>query len=329
MSSVAAIPIAIASDLKPAAPDTSDLTLPPVVEGPAETVVESRGLSAEESQAFGWEESPGNQSLEERLLNPEGEQPPVQSESEEVTATSPGSGPLNASAPAPQLDPSQQVMLAMFQQMTAQNEAQQRQFQELISTLKPQEKAPEIDPLADMPKEWKAIEGLPDFLKYTIQKNKAEVDALKNNLDQRIQAATQRREADQYASEAKAIGSKILSQGFQFQSTQDQAAVSDALHDMALSLANVHGGTPAKYEQALNRVINTAVQARQAHLNSQAKASVAARHAPKPAPQAVGAIPQSQPLTEPTLAQVRSAGYRDMDEARWDDFRRVSRQARN
>lgn len=325
---------AINADVGQTQVDTSDLGLPPTTTVEAEPAPqpEPRGLSADELAAHGWEEPASSQSLEDRLLNTEGDAqpPPVQTESAEVTEASPGSGSANVPTPAPQLDSNQQFQMAtlqMFQQMQQQNQAFQQQ---ILETIRPKEKPVEVDPLADMPKEWKAIEGLPEFLKYTIQKNKAEVDALKTSLDERINAATQRREADRYASEAKAVGQKILSQGFHFQSEQDQAAVSDALHDMALSLANVHGGSPAKYEQALHRVINTAVQARQAHLNSQAKASVAQRHAPKPT-QSAPAIPQSQtPMKEPTLAQVRSAGYRDMDEARWDDFRRVhSRQARN
>lgn len=311
----------------------ADIGLPPTT-----TVEEQpKGLTADEANTFGWEEPAQADDLEQRLIDPANAETfsdPQTSETEEVTVPSPGSGQdTSGSAPAPQLDSNQQMMLMMYQQMKQDQQAQMDFQRQLIESLRPPKAPePEIDPMADLPEKFRNIEGLSDALKYVYQKNDSRVSAFEHKLEDRIKAASQQREADRYTHEAVGLGSKILSRGFAFDQPNESAVVTDAIRDMSLSLANVRGGSPAAYEQAMNRVIDTAVRGRLNFLNQQAKAKVQQRQQGQlPAPQVVStnAIPRSAQSQEPSLAEVRGAGYRDMEDARWDDFSKVlSKRAR-
>lgn len=302
------------------------------IELPQTTTVEEqpKGLSADEASTFGWEEPAQVDALEQKLIDPANAETfsdPQTSETEEVTDASPGSGQdTSGNAPAPQIDPNQQMMLMMYQQMQANQQVQmdfQRQLVESIRPPKPAE--PEVDPMADLPEKFRNIEGLSDALKYVYQKNKSDVSAFEQKLEARIQAATQQREADRYTHEAVGIGSKILQKGFVFDKPNESAVVTDAIRDMSLSLANVRGESPAAYEQAMNRIIDTAVRGRINYLNQQAKQKVVQRGQTPSRPQLVStnAIPQSAQSQEPSLAEVRGAGYRNMEDAQWDDFSKV------
>lgn len=302
------------------------------IELPQTTTVEEqpKGLSADEAGAFGWEEPASNpDALEQKLIDPANAETfsdPQISETEEVTDASPGSGQdTSGNAPAPQLDPNQQMMLMMYQQMQANQQAQmdfQRQLVESIRPPKPAE--PEVDPMADLPEKFRNVEGLSEALKYVYQKNKSDVSAFEQKLEARIQAATEQREADRYTHEAVGIGSKILQKGFVFDKPNESAVVTDAIRDMSLSLANIRGGTPATYEQAMNRIIDTAVRGRINYMNQQAKAKVAQKHQPqRPQLVSTSSIPANAQSQEPSLAEVRGAGYRNMEDARWDDFSKV------
>lgn len=304
---------------------TADLELPPTT-----TVDElPKGLTAEEGQAFGWEERAEPNALEEKLIDPANAETisePAPSETEEVTAASPGSGQdATGNAPAPQLDPNQQFQLMLYQQMQ-ESQKQQMEFQrQLVESLRPpKQPEPEVDPLADLPEEFKSIPGIDKLARYIHSKNRSEVQSFEQKLEARIQQAAAQREASRYGQEAESVGAKVLSRGFVFDQPNESAVVTDALRDMALSLSNVHGGSPAKYEQALNRVIDTAVRGRINHLNQQAKAKVALKHQPaRPQIVATSSIPTTAQNTEPGIAEVRAAGYRDMGDARWDDFSKV------
>lgn len=308
---------------------TDDLTLPPTTtaeEAPAEL---PKGLTAEEAATFGWEERAAPNSLEEKLIDPanaETVSEPAQSETEEVTAASPGSGQdASGNVPAPQLDPNQQFQLMLYQQMQ-ESQKQQMEFQrQLVESLRPPKPpAPEVDPLADLPEEFKAIPGIDKLARYIHDKNRAEVTGFKTELEDRIKNAARQRTADRYANEAVGIGSKVLAKGFVFDKPEDSAVVTDGLRDFTLTLADVRGGSPAEYEQAMHRIIDTAVRGRINFLNQQAKAKVAQRHAPaKPQIVATSSIPTTAQNTEPGIAEVRAAGYRDLEDARWDDFSKV------
>lgn len=298
---------------------------------PATTTAEEtpKGLSADEASTFGWEEPASSQSLEEKLIDPSNAETfgdGQTSETEEVTDASPGSGQdTSGNAPAPQLDSNQQMMLMMYQQMQ-QNQQAQAEFQrQLVESLRPPKPAdPEVDPMADLPEKFRNVEGLSEALKYVYQKNKSDVSAFEQKLEARIQAASQQREADRYAHEAVGLGSKVIARGFIFDQPNDSAVVTDGIRDFSLSLANVRGGSPAAYEQAMNRVIDTAVRGRINFLNQQAKAKVAQKQQPqRPQIVSTSSIPTNAQSQEPSLAEVRGAGYRDLEDARWDDFSKV------
>lgn len=296
-----------------------------VPDAPGQQAYDNSPLTAEEILEYGLD--PADFPNVKLADSPDAEAPGASLESAGVTDDSPGSGAPSA-PPAPQLDANQQFMATMFAQMQAQAQAQQQAFQAALAQLapKPTEPAP-VDPFADMPKELRAeIEqnpALKAYTEYMAKKAQTPAEQFKQEFEERIQKAQQEREAVRYAQEAEAAAKAVLSQGFALEG-QDAAIVADGLRDMALTLSHVHGGAPAQYQKALDRIINTAVNGRIKHLNSQAAAKVAQRapapNRPQVAPQA---IPPAAANREPTLEEIRAAGYRSAFEAGLDGDKRI------
>lgn len=297
----------------------ADLTADVFSNGAPETITEEQeqsiGLSADEAATFGWQDQTGvESSLEERLMDPESA--PSQVESGAVTEASPGSGPITTSAPAPQLDSNQMFQMQLVQQM----QAMQAQQQAFMDSLKPKAPAPTpVDPFDNLPEKYNTPEAK-EFLRIAQERILAPYKA---EMEGRIAQAQQERLTNQYSNEANQAAQSVLAKGFSF-AGDESAVVTDGLRDLALTLSHIHGGTPAQYGESLNKLIDTAVNGRIKHLNSQAKAKVATRVAPgAPRAQSVSAAIPQTPQTEPSLIEVRAAGYRDMEEARWNDFAKV------
>lgn len=265
---------------------------------------------------FGWDERPAD--FGDDIL---GDAPPssdvVPSESEGVTATSPGSGPTPP-APAPQLDSNQQFQMAIVQQMAQMQQA----FTAQLEALKPKEAPPPpADPFADMPKELRAaIDANPELKAYTeymAKKAASPAEQFRQEIEQRIKEATHQRQVDTFRNEATSVAQKIVqSLGA---TGQDAKELHDLFYDQSLVLADLHGGSPAKYEKALVAALDKATNLKVAQLNSKAKASVAQRHPGSAArPQAPASTMSSKQNRTPTQADARAAGYKSLFDAALD-----------
>ncbi len=251
----------------------------------------------------------------------------------EDTVASPVADPASTPPPAassapPQLDPTQQMFLGMYQQMQEQGAANQRAMSELVASLRPKQEAPPVDPFADMPPELrKSIDGNPELKAYTeymAKKAQAPADQFRQDFEKRIEEAKFHRQVDQFKSEAQQVAESVISSGYKLDGTAKQH-VHDFLVDTALSLTNARGGSPIQYLEAVKKVFELGVQGRQAHLGEQVKQRVATRPTPQigtPRAAAPGMV-SGQQAGPPTEAEIRQAGYANRTEAIMNGYRKV------
>lgn len=290
-------------------------------QGSAEAATQASEAAEQQSDAefmreFGWDER-GSDFAQEVADDS------TSVESAEVTAASSGSGQPSP-APAPQLDASQQIMLGMFQQMQANQQAQEARFAQMIEALRPKEAAPPPeDPFADLPDEYNTPE-IKKFADYMRNKVLSPLEQYKQQMEQRIAQASHQRTVQQYQHEALSAGQswtqKYGAQG------QDATELSDWIRDQTLILAEAHGGSPAQYAPSIERMIDKAVALKQSQLNSKAKAAVGARRPNAPAtprPQANGSTIPSFQNRIPTDAEARAAGYKSAFDSALDGDAKV------
>lgn len=237
----------------------------------------------------------------------------------EVTTSSLGSGSATSPAPAPQLDPTQQLLAAVMQRMETQNQ----QFTEVIKSLAPKvPEAPPADPFADMPKEYDTPE-IRAFAEYMRKKVLAPHEEYKQSLEKRIQEATAQRQTTQLYNEAAGLGKSFASDlGAQGQDAEDLA---NWFHDQTIVFTNKYGGAPTQYATAIKDLFNKGVALKQAQLNSTAKAAVAKRYPGATArpQQATGSAMTQRPYVRPSDAEARAAGYKSAFEAALDGDAKV------
>jgi hypothetical protein len=258
-----------------------------------------------------------------------GEQAAVEGDTEASPVADPGSTPPPPASPAPpQLDPTQQMFLGMYQNMQEQAQANQRAMAELVASLKPKQEAPPVDPFADMPPDLrKAIDGNPELKAYTeymAKKAQAPADQYRQEIEKRIEDAKFQRQVDQFQNEARQVAESVISSGYKLEGTAKQH-VHDFLVDTALSLTNARGGSPIQYLEAVKKVFETGVQGRQAYLGEQVKQRVATRPTPQinaPRAAAPGMV-SGQQAGPPSEAELRQAGYANRTEAIMNGYRKV------
>lgn len=291
--------------------------------GPAPGELDGPGIPVDISQ-FGGAPEPGLNELA----------PDESAAVEEETVSSPvadsGAPPqAPVSSAPPQLDPQQQFMAAMFQQMQASQAAQEQRFQALMQQAFPKPEAPPPDPLADMPPELrKAVDGNPElksFSEWIAKKSQAPTEQYRQEMEKRIEQARFQNQVTQFQNEARQVADSILSRGYKLEG-QAKQHVSDFLYDTALAITHARGGTPLQYLDAVAKVFDTGVQGRQAHLGETVKQKVAARQTPQATPGKVaapGMVPGKQQAGPPSDAEIRQAGYANRTEAIMNGYRKV------
>lgn len=307
------------SDNMEALPDAPGIE---VEAGPAPGELDGAGIPVDISQ-FGGAPEPGLNELA----------PDEQFAVEEDTATSPVADPgtptqAPASSAPPQLDPQQQFMAAMFQQMQASQAAQEQRFQAMMQQIMPKQEVPPPDPLSDMPPELrKAVDGNPElksFSEWIAKKSQAPTEQYRQEMEKRIEQARFQQQVTQFQNEARQVADTIIGRGYKLEG-QAKQHVSDFLYDTALAITHARGGTPLQYVDAVAKVFDTGVQARQAYLGEQVKQNVAKRQTPAtPARTAApGMVPGKQQAGPPTDAEIRQAGYANRTEAIMNGYRKV------
>lgn len=290
--------------------------------GPEPGELDGPGIPVDISQ-FGGAPEPG---LNE--LAPD-EQFAVEEDAVASPVADPGTPPQTPASPAPpQLDPTQQFMVGVLQQMQSQAQAQEQRFQALLQQVLPKPEPKPVDPFADMPPELrKAIDANPELKAYTeymAKKAAAPVDSYRQEMEKRIEEAKFQNQVTQFQNEARQVADTILGRGYKLEGTAKQH-VSDFLYDTALALTNARGGTPSQYLEAVQKVFDTGVQGRQAFLGEKIKQQVASRPTPQAPARAAapGMVPGKQQAGPPTDAEIRLAGYANRTEAIMNGYRKV------
>lgn len=281
-------------------------------EPPSDEAPGYKGLSRDEARELGLINDQASDPIEKLL---DGDETP-----EATVTTTPAAQPTAKPETQTQLSPTDQMLLLVAEQL----KASQEQNRVLMERLAPKaETAKPIDVFADLPEEFNTPE-LRKFGEYLLKKAEGPVLAKEKALEDRILAAKNERQINQYSTEADSGAKATLATGFDLQG-QDLQEVTDFLRDNLLVISHVHGKTPAEINSHVGKVFNKAVDARIRYLNSQAKTKVAARGhvnpAAKPQTNAQSGIPQTG--QRPSLAEARAAGYRDLFDAGLDFDRKI------
>lgn len=318
--------------------DVSDIPMPTLEEGagdesPAETGGHE-GIPEANPADVGelYMGIPIDEARELGLLTGEAEHDPINGDDAPAESENPAdnpAAPLNAtpanqSQPAQKLDPMQQMVALLAQNQQKSDE----RFAALIEQIAPKKENKVVEPEIEieLPEEFNTPE-LKNYGKALIKQvtamYEARVAKSEQALEDRVKAAKDARDTNEYRNQAVGVASKLLSNGFDF--TGHDAAkerVTDFLRDGSLIISHVHGGTPAEKEQILTQVFNDAVNAKIRSLNSKAKQKVQAQgHVAKSKQVAPSGI--SQNGQRPTLAEARAAGYKSLFDAGLDFDKKI------
>lgn len=265
------------------------------------------------------------------LSNEEGHDPingddaPTESENPSDNPAAPlNATPANQSQTPAKLDP----MQAMITMLAQNQQKSDERIAALLERLAPKQETKVVEPdiEIELPPEFNTPE-LQGYGKALIKQAMAMADARvaksEKALDDRVQAAKNARETNEYHSQAVGVATKLLSNGFDF--TGHDAArerISDFLKDAGLIISHVHGGAPGDKEKILDQVVNDLVNAKIRGLNSKAKAKVQAQ-GHRPAATKIAPSGISQNGQRPTLAEARAAGYKTLFEAGLDFDKKI------
>lgn len=196
----------------------------------------------------------------------------------EETAPTPQKPAKPAAPPAP--DANQQFQLMMMQQMQAMQQANQEFQARLLESMRPpkQEQAPsKFDIASVLPENLRSVDGVPQLAQaiYSqVEKQFAERDQASQTAQQQAQHQAA---VSQWVNEARHVQTEVLKDGYKFSNPQDAHFFSSMARDLAISMADAKGGTPAQYLGPIKETMKAGAMALLAGMGEKTKAGIAKR----------------------------------------------------
>lgn len=229
--------------------------------------------------------------------------------------------------PAPKpaaVDPATQTTMLMMQQMQAMQQQNQEFQARMLEMLRPakQEQTPasKFDIASVLPENLRGIDGVPQLA----QAIYSQVEKAFADRDQAHQTTQQKAQHEaavaQWVNEARHVQAEVLKDGYKFSSPADSGQFGAMVRDLAISMADAKGGSPAQYLGPIRALIKAGTMAQMAGLHEKTKAGMGKRIPNAPLQQVKRiagqqnndshtAIPDmNSPPTEEELRAVRMTG---------------------
>jgi hypothetical protein len=176
--------------------------------------------------------------------------------------------------------PEASVQLMMVQQMQAmqqQNQEFQARMLEMLRPAPKEQPASKFDISSVLPENLRGIDGVPQLA----QAIYSQVEKQFADRDQAQQTTQQKQQHEQavaqWVNEARQVSTEVLKDGYKFANPQDAQHFGAMVRDLAISMADAKGGSPAQFLGPIRSIIKAGIQAQMAHLGEKTKASMQRR----------------------------------------------------
>lgn len=250
--------------------------------------------------------------------------------------------PKKPVVPAP--DAAQQTTMLMMQTMQAMQQQNQEFQQRMLEMLRPakQEQTPasKFDIASVLPENLRGIDGVPQLAQAIyaqVEKQFADRDQAAQTTQQKAQ---HQQSVNQWVNEARHVQTEVLKDGYKFANPQDAEHFGAMARDLAISMADAKGGSPAQYLGPIKSLFKAQAMAYQASLGEKTKAGMQRRVPNAPLQQAQRIVAQqpgnasnsvpdmASPPTREELRAVRMTGSQSAMEGDFSVRQLRAKQAR-